>query len=122
MKKSELRKIIREEIQLAIEAKDRGREIIHTLKTKAESTYEGKSSKKYNVNIIPTRYSTKDKYNGMVLSIEGTPAHWYLDTLFGDTNWKTQKNISIQGQEWWCTNYNVIMKETHAWLKKQGLV
>lgn len=44
------------------------------------------------------------------LSIDETPATWYLSTLFEDFD-PEQKTISIYGRDWICENYNEVMKE-----------
>jgi len=96
------------------------REVIHTLKTKAKSgIYE------YPVQLIESdsKYSDKTNgysYNGLILSIAGTPGSWYLssflhytpDSLYGN-------DIHISGDDWVCTNKQEILKELLPWVKNE---
>lgn len=100
------------------EKKDKGSNVIYTLKTKAE-TFSNSNIYKYDVNIILDYKSDSDFYQklrkegyDLILSIEGTPASWYLKTLLYDSpNLKYSNRISIQGNYWYCENWQEIYKE-----------
>jgi hypothetical protein len=86
---------------------DRNRKVIYTLKTKA---YSGKDYY-YNVNIISDNDNSMVKKGyKYILSIENTPGSWYIKTLL-EGNSMNSSVISIQGNEWFCYNWDEIMKE-----------
>lgn len=98
------------------ENKDKGSNVIYTLKTKAETLSNNKIYK-YNVNITLDNKKTElfqklraDGYD-LVLSIEGTPGSWYLKTLLDSSTLKYSNRISIHGNYWYCVNWQEIYKE-----------
>ena len=78
----------------------------YTLKTKAKS-----GEHRYKV-VIKKGFNDRE----WSLSIEDTPATWYLSTLFEDYS-PEQERISIYGNDWICENYDEIMKEVCDHLK-----
>lgn len=87
----------------------RGKEVIHTLNTKAKSKqYE------YTVDILQgeSKYDTLD---GLILSIDTTPGSWYVSTFLENPG----NEISISGNDWICTNKQEITKELKAWLENE---
>lgn len=71
-----------------------------TLKTRAKSDKES-----YRVT-IRKGFNTRE----WTLSIDDTPATWFLSTLFENFD-PEQESISIYGRDWICRNYNEVMKE-----------
>jgi hypothetical protein len=92
------------------EDKDRGTEIIYTFKNKA-ITFGREKPYYYNVNILyfdkPSMIKNGYDY---VLSIQGTPGSWYVKTLL-EGNSKHSNIFSIQGDDWYCDNWQDIYKE-----------
>ena len=96
--------------------------VIHTLKAKAIT---GKNE--YDVQIIQgdPRYDETNgySYNGLVISIAGTPGSWYLASFLHNDS-RNQYNqysdyIHISGDDWLCTNGQEIIKELKLWLKNE---
>jgi len=83
------------------EKTDKGKEIIYTFKTKSIS-YVGNKTYEHDI------YITEGK-SSFILSISTTPGSWYVETLLeGDT---TQPRLSIQGNDWYCDNWQDVMEE-----------
>jgi hypothetical protein len=95
---------------------DKGYEIIDTLSTKAKST----GNHEYNVHIVQGKQLRKDvQFKGLVLSIEDTPASWYVETLFSNDYGSPAiyyPVMSINGNDWLCINWQEVVKEMRAWL------
>jgi len=100
------------------EEKSRGEEIVYTFKTKAISG----NGYEYNVHLLEgnPKYDTTNgiSYNGLVLSIEGTPGSWYVATfLHNQPGCQYGNEIMIDGgQNWKCINKQEIIKELKYWL------
>ena len=94
------------------EAKDRGKEIVYTFKTKAK-TYSKTEVYEYNVNILLSEDEYSNKYGAFILSIEGTPGSWYLSTLIEGDSFSHDKAIIDGGQNWTIDNWSEVSKEFH---------
>jgi len=92
------------------EATERGKEIVYTLNTKA-ITYSGSAVYKYNVNILQGGSEYPDKYDHLILSVEGTPGSWYISTLMEHGSFYRNKAVIDGGQNWTVDNWDEVSKE-----------
>jgi len=99
------------------ENKDKGKDVLYTLKTKAihyinvGRFYDKSTSigRQYNVNVIYDGEFSDTGYNA-ILSIETTPGSWYIKTL-EDNGALDFDRISIQGDNWYCDNWKDVCDE-----------
>jgi hypothetical protein len=99
------------------EEKRRGNEIVYTFTTKAKS-----GEHQYTVHILQDdpKYDETNghSYNGLALSIDDTPACWYVSTLlhYSDPPIINFDKISISGSYWMCDNWREIGEELKSWV------
>jgi len=116
------------EVQLN-EAQDKGKEIVYTFNTKAQTEelkYRDRGEKVYEhpVHIIKGERLRDDKFNGLILSIQDTPGSWYLETLVdgygGRPSALNYNEMAIDGgAKWYCTNWSEIAAELKQWLAER---
>lgn len=93
------------------ENKSRGKEIVYTFKTKA-ITHSEKTHYTYNVHILKhdSKFSS-DKFGNFLLSIENTPAVWYVSTLMDSGSFYRNYAVIDGGQNWIVDNWSEVSKE-----------
>ena len=85
--------------------------MIKTLKTRAVCTVKDRPIKGDHAVILSQSVSHREDFKDKwVLSIEDTPAVWYLSSLLKDDQKGPDIFIDL-GQKWRCTNFDKIMKE-----------
>ena len=101
------------------EEKSKGKEVVYTFKNKAKSDkYE------YTVHLLQSesKYDETNghSYNGLVISIDDTPASWYVSTfLHYNPNDYSDYTVIDGGSNWTVTNMLNIRRELKEWLKNE---
>lgn len=107
-----------------IQKTDKGNKILYSFKKMAQSkdTVWGQKDdfSTHKVYLTQGEPIGKDPFNGVILSISGTPGAWYVDTLYNfdkDSPAINYDTMSINGS-WRCTNWSKIMDELKVWIKE----
>lgn len=100
---------------------DKGKNIVYTFKNKAISGTHGQY--KYIIYLLQgdPKYDKTNgySYNGLVLSINGTPASWYVSTfLHYNEDYGDYATID-GGSQWTVTNMINIRRELLDWIKNE---
>ena len=105
------------------EEKSRGQKIVYTFNTKAIcGKYE------YAIHLLQgsPKFDRTDgiSYDGLVISIDTTPASWYVATfLHNQPDSQYGDEIMIDGgQNWKCTNKQEIIKELKNWINNYYII
>ena len=101
------------------EEKSKNKEIVYTFKNKVKS-----SKYEYIVYLLQgeSKYDNTNgySYSGLVLSIDNTPASWYVSTvLHYNTNDYIDYAVIDGGSNWIVTNMINIRRELKEWLKNE---
>lgn len=99
------------------------RETIYTFKTNAITKTLGDSDKEYThpVHLIQGNPKYAPIYDGIVLSIDGTPGSWYVDNLMEGSTKNSNYIYIDMGAKWICSNWSEIMRELREWISNNNM-
>lgn len=110
------------------EERNKGKDVVYTFKAKAISgKYEyavhilNDDKRQDNVRKDGTNYDETNghSYDNLVISIDTTPGMWYVATFLHYNEGDKGDTISIQGNDWICTNRIEIEEELKEWIKNE---